>query len=62
MKDPDILIGGGMVVGGGSGLTLQFATQVASLTVIALNAVIALGGLYLLWLRIKRARKDAGDA
>ena len=40
---------------GTGGLTVQVATQYASLAVIFLNILLALGGLYLLWPRIKKA-------
>lgn len=56
----DIVVGAGAVVAGGGGATLQLVTQYANLTLLFINIVIALGGLYLLWFRIRKAHKDEG--
>lgn len=54
----DKTIGGLATAAGGLGLTIQWFTNFGSLILIVLNIALAAGGLYLLWLRIKRARKD----
>lgn len=58
IRHPDTLIGGGLAAGGSAGLTVQIVTQYASLGVLLLNGALALGGLYLLWLRIRKARSE----
>lgn len=57
-RDPDTLIGWAAAATGTGGLTIQWATNFGSLLVIALNIVLAVGGGYLLWLRIIKARHD----
>ena len=47
-----------MTAAGGLGLTVQIVTQFASLAAVLLNVVLAAGGLYLLWLRIQKAKRD----
>lgn len=54
-RDTDTLIGAGMTAAGSVGLTIQVVTDYAQLAVIGLNALLALGGLYLLWTRIRKA-------
>jgi len=57
-RDPDVLVGSAMTAAGGLGLTVQIVTQFASLAAVLLNVVLAAGGLYLLWLRIQKAKRD----
>jgi len=56
LKDLDTWVGGGSVVLGSTGLTVQVLMDFASLAVVSVNLVLALGGAYLLYLRIRRAR------
>lgn len=44
--------------GGASGLTVQWLTGFSNLVLIGLNIALAAGGLYLLWLRIRRLRRE----
>lgn len=39
---------------GSAGVTTQLATEVLSLTVVVVNLVLALGGMYLLYRRLKK--------
>jgi len=47
------------VMAGGTGLTLQWLTDFGSLLVIGINLVLGLGGIYLLWLKVRAARREA---
>lgn len=58
MNKADTVIGAGAFVGGSTGLTVQVLTSYGSLLILAVNGVLAIGGLYLLWLRIKKARRE----
>jgi hypothetical protein len=58
VKDTDTVIGAGAAIAGSTGLGIQWALDFGSLAVIAINLVLGFGGLYLLWLRIRRARRD----
>jgi len=51
---------------GSAGITVQLVTEVLSLTVVVVNLLLALGGIYLLWWRLnkihvgeKRRRDDS---
>ena len=57
-EQADILIGKSMAAIGASGLTLQWLTDFGSLLAVTLNILLAAGGLYLLYLRTKKARQD----
>lgn len=54
----DTVYGALATAGGAGGLTLQMITNYANLGVTFLNILLALGGLYLLWHRIKRLHRD----
>ncbi len=54
----DTALGGFATIAGGLGLTVQVATNFGNLVLVGLNIALAIGGLYLLVIRIKRARKD----
>jgi len=58
VKDTDTVIGAGAALAGSTGLGVQWALDFGSLAVIAINLILGFGGLYLLWLRIRRARRD----
>ena len=58
VKDTDAVIGAGAALAGSTGLGIQWALNFGSLAVIAINLILGFGGLYLLWLRIRRARRD----
>jgi hypothetical protein len=55
-RDPDIAIGSIAAAGGSAGMTMHLLADTLSLLVLGVNLVVALGGAYLLWLRIKKAR------
>ena len=55
-RDPDIAIGATAAAGGSAGMTMHLLAGTLSLLVLGVNLVVALGGGYLLWLRIKKAR------
>lgn len=57
-RPDDALVGKAATAGGSLGLTIQWLTDFGSLIVIALNIVLALGGLYLLYLRTLKARRE----
>ena len=52
----DWSIGATATAGGVCGITIQVVTQFASLTVMLINIALGLGGLYLMWRRIRRDR------
>lgn len=54
----DKAIGVTAAVAGSAGITVQWLTGFGNLILIGLNIVLAVGGLYLLWLRIRRARRE----
>ncbi len=56
--DSDIVVGGLAAAGGATGITFQVITNFANLTILVINLLVALGGLYLLWLRIRRQRRE----
>ena len=57
-RDPDIAIGATAAAGGSAGMTIHLLADTLSLLVLGVNLVVALGGAYLLWLRIRKARKE----
>lgn len=57
----DTLVGAGSAIGGATGLTIQAMTEYANLTVTILNIFVALGGLYLLYRRIRRDKRKPLD-
>lgn len=57
-KDPDTIIGAGAAVAGTGGLTLQTLLQFGNITVVLINIIVAIGGMYLLSLRIRKARRE----
>jgi hypothetical protein len=61
-RDPDIVIGSIAAAGGSAGMTINLLADTLSLAVLGVNLVVALGGGYLLWLRIKKARKEIDGA
>ena len=61
MKDIDTWIGSTMIAGGSTGITLQVVMNYVSYGVVGANLLLALGGGYLLFLRIKRARQALKD-
>ena len=58
LKDADLLVGTGATVAGSAGLGIQWAVDFGSLAVIIINFILGVGGLYLLWLRVQRAKRD----
>lgn len=58
MRDPDTFAGTVAALGGTTGLTVQYMTNFGSLLVIALNILLAVGGLVLVGLKIAKARRD----
>jgi len=57
-RDPDIAIGSIAAAGGSAGMTMHLLADTLSLLVLSVNLIVALGGGYLLWLRIRKARKE----
>lgn len=47
-----------LAAGGGTGLTIQWLTNFGNVILIALNVILAIGGIYLLFLRIRRAHRQ----
>lgn len=60
MPQIDAALGKVAVAAGSAGLTLQLLTDWGGLLVIGLNILLALGGLYLLWLRALKLHRDLG--
>lgn len=58
-KTFDTVVGTVATVAGSGGLTLTLVHEVMSVAAIALNILLTLGGLHLLWLRVQKARRDA---
>jgi uncharacterized iron-regulated membrane protein len=56
--DTDTLAGATAAAGGSGALTLQLATQYANFGVTVLNIILAVGGLYLMWPKIKKVWRD----
>lgn len=56
IKD-DGVIGAGLSVAGTTGLTLQAVMDGLSLAVLVINLTLGLGGLILLWRRLKKGGK-----
>jgi hypothetical protein len=54
----DAMAGAIATAGGATGLTIQLFTSFANLTVTLLNILLALGGLYLLFLKIRQAHRN----
>ncbi len=53
----DTVVGAAAAAAGSAGITLQIITDYASLAVISLNLVLAIGGIYVLFLRSKAIKK-----
>jgi predicted exporter len=51
-------LGAAAAAAGSAGITLQIITEYASLAVISLNLVLAIGGIYVLFLRSKAIKKS----
>ena len=62
MNDMDTWVGTGMIAAGSTGLTIQVVMSYVSFGVIGANLLLALGGGYLLWLRIKKAKESLKQA
>ena len=58
MRDPDAAVGAGMALAGSTGLGVQWALNFGSMAVIIVNLILGVGGLYLLALRIRKARRE----
>ena len=57
----DNIVGSAATAIGTAGMTYQFTVDALSLVVLIANAVVALGGIYLLYVRIRAARRIAED-
>jgi len=57
-RPSDLIVGSAATAGGSLGLTVQMITQFSSLLAALLNIIIALGGVYLLFKRIQKARAE----
>lgn len=58
LADHDILYGCLAAMAGTCGLVIQAVTDFASMTAAVLNVMLALGGLYLLYRRIRKSHKE----
>lgn len=58
IRDPDTLIGATAAGTGSIGLYINIATEIASAFIVWGNALLVVGGLYLMWRRIRRDRKN----
>ncbi|MDF2097324.1 hypothetical protein [Aquibaculum arenosum] len=54
----DLMLGSAATAFGTSGAALQWWGQLGSLLLVGLNVILACAGLYLIWLRIRRARLE----
>lgn len=54
----DVTAGTAAAVAGFAGITIQWMTQFTNLLAAGANLTLAIGGLYLLWMRISRAHRD----
>ena len=61
VRDPDAVVGWVATAGGTTGLTVQLLTDFGSIALIVVNLLLALGGLYLLVLRIIKAHRDLAN-
>jgi hypothetical protein len=57
-KDPDAVVGGVAAAAGAAGLSIQALTQGLNLAVVCINLLLGLGGLFLLWKRIRRVQRQ----
>lgn len=57
--DQDAIVGGGMAAAGSIGLTIQLVTDFAHLGVVLINILLGLGGLYLMWPRIRKRWQES---
>ena len=57
----DHIVGSAATATGTAGMAYQFTVDALSLVVLIANAVVALGGIYLLYVRIRAARHIAED-
>lgn len=56
LKD-DLTVGVAAAATGGGGLTVQMAVGIGNLVLVGLNILLALGGLYLVYLRVRRTQR-----
>ncbi|WP_366556453.1 hypothetical protein [Aquibaculum sediminis] len=54
----DLMLGSAATAFGTSGVALQWWGQLGSLLLVGLNVILACAGLYLIWLRIRKARLE----
>ncbi len=57
-KVPGAVVGGVAAAAGAAGLSIQALTQELDLAVVCINLLLGLGGLFLLWKRIRRAQRQ----
>ena len=57
----DHIVGSAATAIGTAGMAYQFTVDALSLVVLVANAVVALGGIYLLYVRIRAARRIDED-
>jgi uncharacterized protein YcfJ len=58
LKDVDTITGAALAAVGSGGITLQVITEFSNLALTVVNVIIALGGAYLLYLRIRKMRHE----
>lgn len=57
----DKVVGGTATLLGSAGITVQWWVGVGDLVLMGMNILLAIGGLHLLYLRVRRARRDMKD-
>lgn len=57
----DAIIGTTSAAIGSGGITYQMVTQTLSVTALVVNLILAVAGGYLLWLRIRKAKRELRD-
>lgn len=56
-KDPDAIVGVAAAAVGTTGISLQAINQGLNTVAVVINIIIGLAGLYVVWPRVRRARR-----
>lgn len=56
-KDPDAVVGAAVAAGGAAGISLQAINQGLNTLAVCINILAGLLGLYVVWARVRRARR-----
>lgn len=57
-SNADIVVGSVLATGGGTGAIISLATSTLSLVTLCINLSVGVGGIYLLYLRIKSIKEE----